>query len=78
VGMSEANDLAVAEAEPPKAAKRKQICYVSLIFATLATIIEAFRLLVYNRKDIKILCTTIYIDIFNIFDSINNNCGNWQ
>jgi hypothetical protein len=30
VGMSEAIDLAVAEAEPPKAAKRKQSCYAKL------------------------------------------------
>jgi hypothetical protein len=30
VGMSEAIDLAIAEAEPPTAAKRKQTCYVQL------------------------------------------------
>jgi hypothetical protein len=36
VGMSEAIDLAVVEAEPPTAAKRKQSCYAKWVLLLLS------------------------------------------
>jgi hypothetical protein len=54
VGMSEANDLAKTEPEPPKAAKRKQICYATFVRTPLFNFYKIIKHFIYKSAVILI------------------------